>query len=54
MYFLPAPAPPPGSVMLPRPPHFMQQPTAPTSPQQAPEFTDLKTRILKQIEYYFR
>ncbi|KAL9687956.1 hypothetical protein QQ045_032368 [Rhodiola kirilowii] len=51
MYFLPAP--PPGSVMVARPPHNMQRPTTPVSPEKTPEEPDLKTRILKQIEYYF-
>uniref|UniRef100_A0A7N0ZZ20 HTH La-type RNA-binding domain-containing protein n=1 Tax=Kalanchoe fedtschenkoi TaxID=63787 RepID=A0A7N0ZZ20_KALFE len=51
VYFLPAP--PPGSVMIAHPPRITQQPTTPVSPELTPEASDLKTRILKQIEYYF-
>uniref|UniRef100_A0A7N0UH25 HTH La-type RNA-binding domain-containing protein n=1 Tax=Kalanchoe fedtschenkoi TaxID=63787 RepID=A0A7N0UH25_KALFE len=51
MYFLPAP--PPGSVLMTHPPRPAQQPTTAVSPEQTPVAPDLKTRILKQIEYYF-
>lgn len=52
LYYLPAP--PPGAIRGPYPPRFAPYPVNQGPAVLSPEKLDLRARVLKQIEYYFR
>lgn len=52
VYYLPGP--PPGAIRGPYPPRFAPYPVNQGPPVLSPEKLDLRDRVLKQVEYYFR
>ena len=52
VYYLPGP--PPGAIRGPYPPRFAPYPVNQGPPILSPEKLDLRDRVLKQVEYYFR